>query len=55
MLPQIDVVEETIPDQFPDIFTGLGNMKGNYNIRLKPDTKSHALMYCMPIALRFKV
>ena len=57
MLPQIDVIEKTIPDQFPDLFTGLGNMKECYTIRLKPDAKSYALFTPrhIPIPLRSKV
>ena len=57
MLPQIDVIEKTIPDQFPDLFTGLGNMKECYTIRLKPDAKPYALFTPrhIPIPLRSKV
>jgi len=43
MTPQIDLVEKSIPDQFSDLFTGLGNMKEHYTIKLKPDAKPYAL------------
>jgi len=43
ILPQISAVEKTIPDQFPDLFTGLGNMKEHYTIKLKPDAQPYAL------------
>ena len=57
MLPQISAVEKTIPDQFPDLFTGLGNMKEHYTIKLKPDAKPYTLFTPthIPIPLRSQV
>jgi len=57
MIPQVDFVEKSIPDQFPDLFTVLGNMKEHYTIKLKPDAKPYTLFTPrhIPIPLRSKV
>ena len=36
---QLDTVGKNIPEQFPDLSTGLGSMKGQYTIKLKPGAK----------------
>ena len=43
MLPQLDIVQTSIPDEFPDLFTGLGTMKEMYIIKIKLNAKPHAL------------
>jgi len=35
----INAIELSIPDQYPALFTGLGTFKGEYTIKLKPDTQ----------------
>ena len=54
---QLDTISKNIPDQFPDLFTGLGKMKGQYTIKLKPGVKPFALYTPrnIPLPLRDKV
>lgn len=54
---QLDTIGHGIPDQFPNLFTGLGNMKGQYTIKLKPGAKPFALYTprSTPLPLRDKV
>ena len=53
---QLDTIVENIPDQFPDLFKGLGTMKGQYTIKLKPGAKPFALYTprSIPLPLRDK-
>ena len=57
MLPQLDTVQTSIPDEFPDLFTGLGTIKQMYTIKMKPNAKPHALYTPrnVPLPLRGKV
>ena len=57
MLPQIDTIQKGIPDQFPDLFTGLGTMKEMYTIKMKSNAKPYALYTPrnVPLPLRAKV
>ena len=57
MLPQLDTIQKLIPDQFPDLFTGLGTMKEMYTIKMKPNAKPYALYTHrnVPLPLRAKV
>ena len=57
MSPQLNTVQKYIPDEFPDLFTGLGKMKEMYTIKLKPNAKPHALFTPrnVPLPLRTKV
>lgn len=54
---QLDTIGQSIPDQFPNFFNGLGNMKGHYSIKLKPGAKPFALYTprSIPLPLRDKV
>ena len=54
---QLDTIGQSIPDQFPNLFNGLGNMKGHYSIKLKPGAKPFALYTprSIPLPLRDKV
>ena len=54
---QIDVIQRNIPDQFPELFTGLGSMKEPYTIRMKPDAKPYSIYTPrnIPLPLRQKV
>ena len=57
MLPQLDTIQKVIPDQFPDLFTGLGTMKEMYTIKMKPNATPYALYTPrnVPLPLRAKV
>ena len=57
MLPQLDTVQTSIPDKFPDLFTGIGTMKEMYTIKMEPNAKPHALYTPknVPLPLRAKV
>jgi len=57
MLSQLDNIQTFIPDQFPDLFTGLGTMKEMYTIKMKPNAKPYAFYTPrnVPIPLRAKV
>ena len=55
---QLDTIVKNIPDQFLDLFKGLGSMKGQYTIKLKPGAKQFALYTprkSIPLPLRDKV
>jgi len=46
ILSKVDAIGDTtnsIPSQFPELFQGLGTMKAEYEIKIKPDTKPYAL------------
>ena len=53
----INAIEQNIPDQYPALFSGLGNFKGEYTIKLKPDPKPFSLFTPrnVPLPLREKV
>ena len=53
----IDAVTQTIPDQYPTLFSGLGTFKGDYTIKLRPDAKRFCLFTPrnVPLPLREKV
>ena len=58
VLAQVDGISTPIPEQYPNLFKGLGSFKGNsYNIQLKPDAKPFALFTPrkVPLPLRRKV
>jgi len=57
LLSQVDVVQKSIPDKFPELFTGLGSMKEPYTIKIKSDAKPHSLYTSrnVPLPLRAKV
>ena len=44
-------------EQYPALFTGLGTLKGDYEIQLKPDAKPHSIFTArnVPLPLRAKV
>ena len=48
---QLDAIVKNIPDQFPDLFKGLGTMKGQYTIKLKPGATPFALYIPRSISL----
>ena len=54
---QIDVIQKSIPDQFLQLFTGLGNMKEPHTIKMKPEAKPYSIYtpQNIPIPLRVKV
>lgn len=43
MLAKIEAIQKTILEQYPTLFAGLGILKGEYKIKLKPDAKPFAL------------
>ena len=53
----IDAVTQTIPDQYPALFSGLGTFKGDCTIKLQPDVKPYCLFTPrnIPLPLREKV
>ena len=61
LLAPIDNVEadpaSSIKQQFPSLFTGLGTLQGDYEIKLKPDAKPFSLGTArnIPLPLRDKV
>ena len=58
VLAQVDDISTPIPEQYPNLFKGLGTFKGNsYTIQLKPDAKPFALFTPrnVPLPLRRKV
>ena len=54
---QLDTIGKNIPDQFPDLFTGLSTMEGQYTIKLNPGAKPFAIYTprSTPLPLRDKV
>ena len=59
LLPEVNTVQKSIPDQYPELFTGLGSIKESYKIKMKPDAtpRAHALFTPrdIPLLLRTKV
>ena len=60
ILTKVDALSNTtnsIPAQFPDLFQGLGTIKAEYDIKLKPDAKPYVLFSArrIPISLHNKV
>lgn len=59
MAAMVDVttVQSNIMEEFPTVFEGLGNLGEEYEIKLKPDAKPHALFAArnVPLPLRKKV
>ena len=57
MFPQLDKIQKSILDQFPDLFTGFGTMKDMYTINMKQNAKPYALYIPknVPLPLRAKV
>ena len=57
MLSQVDEVETAIVDQYPELFVGLGTLKGDYKIMLKPDAVPAAVYSArnVPLPLKSKV
>ena len=53
----LDAITQNISDQYPTLFSGLGTFKGEYTIKLRPDTKSFCLFTPknVPLPLREKV
>lgn len=43
MLAKEEAIQKTIFEQYPSLFTGLGTLKGEYKIELKPNAKPFAL------------
>ena len=56
LLPEVNTVQKSIPDQYPELFTGLGSIKESYKIKMKPDAKPYALFTPrhVPLPLRTK-
>ena len=58
LLTKVDSVQSgNVQQSFPKLFQGLGTLKGDYHIQLKPDAKPYALYTArnVPIPLRGKV
>ncbi len=57
LIQHIESVNDDIPSQYPELFTGLGTFKGEYKIRLKPEAYPFALNTPrnVPLPLRKKV
>lgn len=60
ILIKVDALNDStnsIPTQFPELFQGLGTMKAEYEIKLKPEAKPYALFSArrIPIPLHDKV
>ena len=60
ILTKVDAAGDTtscIPSQFPELFQGLGTMKDEYEIKIKPDAMPYALFSArwIPIPLRHTV
>ena len=53
----INAITQSIPEQYPRLFSGLGTFKGEYTIKLQPDAKPFCLFIPrnIPIPLREKV
>jgi len=39
----INAIEQSIPQQYPSLFSGLGTFKGEYTIKLKPVARPFSL------------
>ena len=57
LLTQVEAIRQSVPDQYPSLFTGLGTFPGTYEIQLQPDAQPFALFTPrnVPIPLRKKV
>ena len=57
ILVQVDAIAKSIPEQYPDVFSGLGTFPETYQVKLKPDAEPFALFTPrnVPIPLRPKV
>ena len=57
MLAKVETIQKTILEQYPSLFTGLGTLRGEYKIELKPDAQPFALYTPrnVPFPLREKV
>lgn len=57
MLAKVEAIQKTILEQYPSLFTGLGTFKGEYKIKLKPNTEPFALYTprTVPFPLRERV
>ena len=53
----LDAITQSIPAQYPTLFSGLGTFKGEYTIKLRPDAKPFCLFTPrnVPLPLREKV
>ena len=53
----INAITQSIPDQYPTLFSGLGTFKGEYTIKLQPNAKPFCLFTPrnVPLPLREKV
>ena len=53
----INAITQSIPDQYPTLFSGLGTFKGEYTIKLQPNAKPFCLFTPrnVPLLLREKV
>ena len=43
MLAKVETIQKTILEQYLSLFTGLGTLKGEYKIEIKPNAKPFAL------------
>ena len=57
MLSQVNEMETSIVDQYPELFVGLGTLKGDYKIMFKPDAVPAAVYSArnVPLPLKSKV
>ena len=57
ILAQVDAIVKSVPDQYPDVFTGLGTFPETCQVKLKPDAEPLVLFAPrnVPIPLRPKV
>ena len=57
LLSEVNTVQNSIPEQYSELFTGLGSIKESHKIKMKPDTKPYALFTPrhVPLSLRAKV
>ena len=57
MLAKVEALQKTTLEQYPSLFTGLGTFKGEYKIKLKPNTEPFALYTprTVPFPLRERV
>ena len=57
ILVQVDAIAKSIPEQYPDVFSGLGTFPETYQVKLKPDAEPFALFTPrnVPIPLQPKV
>ena len=57
MLARVETIQKAILEQYPSLFTGLGTLKGEYKIELKPNAEPFALYtpWTVPFPLRERV